>query len=120
MQEWRSGGDLDDLADFADLERGIDARALLYVNRDIGAGEVLKPCFSTSIRYWPGNKLTNVNSPSAAAGLRALFLGAQVRQGHVGIRNRSSRAIGNRAGDRAVSALSIKRGRSGNNEGDRE
>src|SRR6266404_9829415 len=24
----------------------------------------LKPCFSTSIRYWPGNRFTNVKSPS--------------------------------------------------------
>ena len=96
------------LTHFADLKRGIHMRVLLHVHRDIVAHEVLEPLLFHVNPVLAGKEVHKVEQPVGAAGLRALFLCTQVRQRHIGVRDRSSRRIGDCARDRAICVLPEK------------
>ena len=120
LQQGRGRSDLDDLTHFADLERGIDTRALLHIDRNIGAHEVLKALLFHVDPVLAGEQVHKREEPVRSAGLGALFLCAQVGQGYIRVRNRGSGGVGDCASDRAIGVLAEERERGGNKDADRE
>ena len=108
LQQRRLRGYFHNLAHFANLESGIDASALLHVDRDIGSHEVLESLLLHINPVLAGKQVHKGEEAVAAAGFGALFRRAQVCQRHFGVRNRGSGIIGDRSSDRSVGALTVE------------
>ena len=119
LQQRRFRSHFYDLADLADLKLGNDMGILLNLDNDIGADKVLEPLLFHVNFVLAGEQVHKREKPVAAAGLRALFRRAQVGQRHFGIRDDSPRSIGDRSGDRTISALAVERDRSSDKQDER-
>src|SRR5208283_5075821 len=93
LQQRRLGGDFHDLADFADLKRGVDTRVLLHFDYDGIADKVLKSLLFHVNPILAREQVDKREKPVRAAGLRALFGRSEVGQRHVRIRHYGSRNI---------------------------